>query len=180
MSGHVFVVRGDLQRLACDAVVLPCDDEFNIDPVWREFLPVGLPPVSGSSWLRLTGPAGDTMGWDLEPSKGRRVRAVVTTVNSMVGSRAAPNDVAARLAAGVQHISAGLEPQGGRHLPLIAVPLAGTGSGGLAHRRGEVIAALLSRYDGPPMESTSRSSSGTGATLPRFRMYVSVTPTGRS
>lgn len=143
MSGHVFVVRGDLKRLACDAVVLPCDDAYNIDSVWREFLPVGLPPVSGTSWLRLTSHPDDHAGVALAPSKGRQVRAVVTTVASMVGSQAAPSDVAARLAAGVQHISSGLEPQGGRHLPLIAVPLAGTGSGGLAHRRGEVIAALL-------------------------------------
>src|SRR6478735_2777214 len=143
MSGHVFVARGDLTRLACDAVVLPCDDELNINPVWQEFLPVGLPPVPHSNWLRLPSRAGDTDGVSLESSKGRQVRAVVTTVDSMVGSRAAPNDVAARLAAGVRHISAGLKPQGGRHLPLIAVPLVGVGSGGLAHRRGEVVAALI-------------------------------------
>src|SRR4051794_8817969 len=98
MSGHVFVARGDLTRLACDAVVLPCDDEFNINRLWQEFLRPGLPPVPDSSWLRLTGRAGDTDGVDLEPSKRRRVRAVVTTVDSMVGSHAAPNDVAAQLA----------------------------------------------------------------------------------
>ena len=47
MSGHVFIIRGDLQRLACDAVVLPCDERVpDVNSVWQEFLPVGLPPVS--------------------------------------------------------------------------------------------------------------------------------------
>ena len=144
MSGHVFVIRGDLKRLACDAVILPCDDAFNINSVWQEFLPVGLPTVPGTGWLRLASShPEDVTGVDLAPSKGRRVRAVVTTVDSMVGSQDEPNVVAARLAAGVRHVSTGLEPQGARHVPLIAVPLVGVGSGGLAHRRGEVIAALL-------------------------------------
>lgn len=45
MAGHVFVIRGDMRRLACDAWLLPCDTHRNVVPHWLEAFR-GEPPPS--------------------------------------------------------------------------------------------------------------------------------------
>ncbi|MDR7288658.1 MULTISPECIES: SIR2 family NAD-dependent protein deacylase [Mycolicibacterium] len=35
MSGHLFIINGDLNKIACDAVLLPTDDSFTIEPRWN-------------------------------------------------------------------------------------------------------------------------------------------------
>ena len=57
-----------------------------------------------------------------------------------------PVDVVERLWHAVKTVSTDLPALGGRAVPLIGVPLAGTGEGGLAHRRGEVIDKLLDKH----------------------------------
>ena len=37
--GHLFVAHGDLTKLACDAVLIPCDAEGWVTPAWRSLLP---------------------------------------------------------------------------------------------------------------------------------------------
>ncbi len=39
MSGHVFIVRGDITRIACDAWLLPSDERFTLTPAWWHRLP---------------------------------------------------------------------------------------------------------------------------------------------
>lgn len=39
MAGHVFIVRGDLTRLACDAWLLPTDKQLTVTPDWLDNLP---------------------------------------------------------------------------------------------------------------------------------------------
>lgn len=34
MGGHLFIINGDLNKIACDAVLLPTDDEFMIESKW--------------------------------------------------------------------------------------------------------------------------------------------------
>lgn len=34
MSGHLFIINGDLNKIACDAVLLPTDNEFTIESKW--------------------------------------------------------------------------------------------------------------------------------------------------
>lgn len=36
--GHVFIINGDLTKIACDALLIPTDGVVNITPSWREFL----------------------------------------------------------------------------------------------------------------------------------------------
>jgi hypothetical protein len=143
MPGHLFVFRGDLTRLACDAVILPCDDRLNITDVWRPLLPPGLGPGDSSRWLRL--PADNREGDVVRlPDVDRRlVRAVVTTPTD--GPAPTPETVADRIVAGIRAAGKDLKPRDGRERPLVALPLVGTGTGGLRHRRGEVIDALLLR-----------------------------------
>lgn len=141
MPGHLFIFRGDLTHLACDAVVLPCDDQLNITNVWRPLLPTGLVRGDSSRWLRLPADSRDGEVVRLPDVDKRRVRAVVTTPTE--GPEATPETVAHRIVSGIQAAAKDLKPQDGRHLPLVAMPLVGTGTGGLKHRRGEVIKVLL-------------------------------------
>ncbi|RPF29046.1 SIR2 family protein [Georgenia muralis] len=137
MSGHLFVIHGDLRKLACDGIAIPCDDRFNITDVWSDFLPGNLPRVPGTGWLRLPHPSTGT-AVALPDSDGRRVTAVATvhddmTITSMVQ----------RMLDGVTELAGGLEARGGRDRPLLGVPMIGTGAGGLHHQRGEVIDVYL-------------------------------------
>lgn len=51
--------------------------------------------------------------------------------------------IAAGLVQAVERAAADLPPPVNRELPLIGVPLAGSGAGGLATRRGEIVTALV-------------------------------------
>lgn len=35
MEGHLFIINGDLNKIACDAVLLPTDGAFTIEPKWN-------------------------------------------------------------------------------------------------------------------------------------------------
>ncbi|MDO3634464.1 SIR2 family protein [Mycolicibacterium arseniciresistens] len=34
-GGHLFIINGDLTRIACDAILIPTDSSFRIEPYWR-------------------------------------------------------------------------------------------------------------------------------------------------
>ena len=38
MTGHLFIINGDLTHIACDAVLIPTDSGFKIEKPWRELL----------------------------------------------------------------------------------------------------------------------------------------------
>jgi len=143
MAGHLFVVRGDLTRLACDAIVLPCDDRLNITKVWQPLLPPDLVPGDISDWLRL--PAEHLVGNVVRLPKRDAKRQVWAVLTTPTDTDASPETVVERIVLGIQSAAEDLDPQDGRHLPLIAMPLVGTGAGGLKHRRGELIEVLLPR-----------------------------------
>lgn len=49
--GHLFVIDGDLTRIACDAWLLPTDDHFDITPAWHHVVPVNQSwQLTGHSW----------------------------------------------------------------------------------------------------------------------------------
>ena len=35
MSGHLFIINGDLNKIACDAVLIPTDPNFKVEPKWH-------------------------------------------------------------------------------------------------------------------------------------------------
>src|SRR5262245_46926901 len=49
MAGHVFVIRGDIRRIVCDAWLLPTDAVPHVEPGW--FRPPGEATPSTLSWL---------------------------------------------------------------------------------------------------------------------------------
>lgn len=69
-GGHVFVIQGLLEHLDCDAVVVPSDEGFTIEPHWDEVLgrpaektdvaPTELHPLDQAELLRRE--LGDTFG----------------------------------------------------------------------------------------------------------------------
>lgn len=138
--GHLFVAQGDLTRLACDAVLIPCDSRLNVNRVWSSILPKGL-RAGSAGWLRLPGSPGASGVVTLDDHDGRKVRAFVA-----VDGRTTPDDVVRRMWMAIDHVSQGLETGDGRARPLIGVPVPGTGEGGLSGRRGEVIDKLLGQY----------------------------------
>lgn len=140
--GHLFVAHGDLTKLACDAVLIPCDAQGWVTPGWRPLLPAGLLRDQTSGWFRLRD-APDLDGTVALPDvDGRKVLAFA----SMEWAATDPADVVERLWRAVITASRNLAASAGRAVPLIGVPLAGTGEGGLAHRRGEVIDKILEKH----------------------------------
>lgn len=138
--GHLFVAQGDLRRLSCDAIAIPCDLRLNIAGAWTEILPPGLPRGDRETWLRLPGEAKNGVV-DVGDFEGRRIRAFVA-----VQGRDTPESVVDRMWRCIDTLSLGLTPRKGHARPLIGVPLVGTGEGGLGGRRGEVINAVLHRH----------------------------------
>ncbi|MFV8170900.1 SIR2 family protein [Mycolicibacterium peregrinum] len=138
--GHLFVAQGDLTKLACDAVLIPCDSGLNVNRVWSSVLPSGL-SAGDAGWLRLPGSHDANGVVTLDDHDGRKVRAFVA-----VKGRTTPDDVVRRMWMAIDHVSPGLQAGDGRARPLIGVPVPGTGAGGLSGRRGEVIDKLLEQY----------------------------------
>ncbi len=141
MGGHLFVMRGDLAKLACDDWLLPCagslhvsrgfwravgdDDALRAAGAWsdgrsprqdarmagRAAVPVALPHGSPRPWLV------DTTGRD-------------------------PEGVTSRAVAFVAHVAR--QPQITRRARrLIALPVVGTGAGGNYQTAGAVLAQLM-------------------------------------
>jgi hypothetical protein len=128
--GHVFVVHGDLNQLACDDVIVPADPDLQVSAHWQALV-ASAPPASSRPrdgarfshaapgvWLLDTG-ASDVH----EPSwYARGVGEVLTAVAAFRN---------------------GHPPRRGRARHLTALPLVGVGRRRANSRRGDVIAAVL-------------------------------------
>ena len=138
MSGHVFVVRGDLRALACDAWLLPTDRSVYVSASWaqglrgcvpqppddwrddgcRAFAVPGKPRERPMPWLVNVGRTpGTPVGWYMDG-----VRQFLRAAGAAALARGALYD---------------------RARPLLALPLVGTGEGGAGRVAGEVAATLL-------------------------------------
>ena len=141
--GHVFVTRGDLTRLACQAVVVPTSRAVQVNRAWAELVPLKVRPA-GTGWLDVD--VVPPQGWGEQDrvlrlpddASGRQVWLARTDAWRRDGVW-----VAEGVAEAVRRAAAVLPPPACRDRPLVGVPLAGTGEGGLHDRRGEVVAALL-------------------------------------
>lgn len=126
-GGHVFVVRGDVTALACDAWLVPSDDACNVEPIWHRALEVearpletlGRGPVTAVSW----------------PHRQRRPWLV-----DVVDDARRIDNAALALESAAREVD---EPANGREKPLIALPLIGTGGGGARSFAGQVVSDLL-------------------------------------
>ncbi len=138
MAGHVFIVRGDLRQLACDAWLMPCSRRAAPESYW--FLPdhqgprTGTPFTDGGSRVQQLpgiGP-GSPQPWLT------RIGAVGKPVQWYVSGAEVFFDGAAETIA-----MSGKAPLFGRAKSLLALPVVGAGLGGGAERTGEIVQDLL-------------------------------------
>lgn len=139
MSGHVFVVHGDITRLACDA--------------W--LLPGGVEGVPGETWQgSVANEPAEAVPEDFGRSGRRVVRwrplapgAPAPYLTDVGGSRGTPitwyldavREFVDRASRDLQNA----EPRNGRSRPLVALPLVGTGQGGKRREAGAVARELM-------------------------------------
>ena len=154
-TGHVFVVQGRIENLDCDAIVIPTDDVFRVEPHWAPAL--GAPAsATGETWYRTLRDAAPE-AWHSSrwgrltpgalPWEPPRPVWFVDAASYSARRLAAERDLralASRLAAIVDDVAAaGLPASHGRPHPLIAVPTLGVGGGGFGPLRGMVIDEVL-------------------------------------
>ncbi len=141
MSGHAFVLRGDLTTFACDAVLVPTDARWNVVAShWAGLLPAErLSKVSRRGWARIqVGDASDHWADMPIDAHGRHVRLLATATAGDDAGR-----VAQVVASTVRDLAPRLGSRKGRVRPLVALPLVGTGDGGFRTTRGTLIKALV-------------------------------------
>ena len=144
MKGHLFVIQGDLTNLDADGVIIPCDEVGNVTKAWLPLLPE-------ASYRQ--GPYGDPYGavlngvafhdgWHAHLGNVDLTHVyVVATAREFSGLEV--DELVARVLGAVHAASIELRSHRRRRLPLIALPLFGTGAGGLDNDRGQVVRALV-------------------------------------
>ncbi|WP_156657796.1 SIR2 family NAD-dependent protein deacylase, partial [Mycobacterium kyorinense] len=143
IRGHVFVVKADIRTIMCDAWLCPTDGGFNIEPWAREGLEVKSPRLTGYSW------------------GGRRAIAykhnaipLIVLGNVYTTPTSGPEGIAARIdqllplidefvGVSVAHLARSQSDQP----PRLALPLIGTGQGGLRGVKGHTLRPLLEKLD---------------------------------
>jgi hypothetical protein len=142
VSGHVFVVGADLTRLSCDDVLVPTGRTLRVAASWRDLLPPELVTTEDEQGVCVD------LGWSGDervlpvPAPGPRQVWLLDTVDDggrgldwlLDGAREALAAVAAREVG---------EPVHGRARRLVGLPALGTGWGGAAGNRGDLIRQLL-------------------------------------
>lgn len=142
MAGHVFIIRGELQRLACDTWLVSTSARARPQDNW--FLPdytgprngvpfvdggprvqslKGLPPDQPQPWLGYIGAAAQKPSWYVDGAVEFAHAAAEAIVN------------------------AGKPPLFDRAKSLLALPIVGTGKGGAAEQAGEVVQELLPQLE---------------------------------
>lgn len=152
--GHLFVTRGDITALACDAWLLPGDRRLHVTRSWwradddallealsRAGCWLHRPPhgqilptlTADRRWMRIEGlPPSRPQPWLVDVGGHRQ--APVSWYLDAVGQ--ALDAVQAALAEGPRHLQR-------RDRPLVALPVVGTGAGGRHDDAGMVIRALV-------------------------------------
>lgn len=138
----LFVLHGDLVRLSADGYLIPSDCWLEVGQRWQSLL--GGEPPKEPTWLQPLKPSSER----IRPGRstdGRLllVAGIATTdgdqSHAIAGLEAALEEAAAQWAGGT----------GGKHRdrPLLAMPLIGTGRGGMKDRRGAIVAKVIKALD---------------------------------
>lgn len=136
-DGHLFLAHGDVTMMACDAWLVPTDARRVVEAPWRVALPAELPDRPAD--------------WQ---DAGCRAQAVPTVEGVPVpwlvnvgADHARPVDWylegVRQFVVGACRGLKGTRPLYGRARHLLALPLVGTGSGGMKHIKGDMVAALV-------------------------------------
>jgi hypothetical protein len=143
--GHLFVARGDLRELACDALLVPTDDACHVGGDWADLVPVGVRP--SGRWPEEP--------WALDSAEERpsAPRVWLAATAQLAEGGGTPTEVQEALAVLLERVErfvaaaaqAARDEGRARLRPLLGVPVVGTGAGGLRARPGAVVSALVER-----------------------------------
>lgn len=126
-SGHLFVVHGRIEALNADAVVVPTDADFEVEPHWYPLFG-GEQPTKPDTWDKaFCRDAPDGHNW---------------FVNVIDNSAAVGAQLADRLRAVLADVARAFESRGPRP-PVVAMPVFGVGGGGKGGLKGLVIRDLV-------------------------------------
>jgi hypothetical protein len=154
MGGHVFVVHGDLTHLDCDDWLLPTDRHLTLTDAW---LPVLAEDVvrrqDGVPRLAIDAPAAFCEGSKRVLAIPEHARSPHADGSPLTEGRPWLLDVGTETEVDPKWLVDGVREwldavpddhrPGERALPLVGLPLVGTGAGGASSRRDEVLATLL-------------------------------------
>jgi hypothetical protein len=140
MGGHLFIVHGDLTLVGCDAWLLPCDRRARPEPSWLRSFEVHPPfPKPSEAWRSGAVRSAKVEGWpaslpapwitNVGAGRGAGIEWFVRGAEEFV-ERAA-EDVRGRA------------PRHGRAKPILALPVVGTGRGGMRGETGDVVRELV-------------------------------------
>ncbi|HLG69777.1 MAG TPA: SIR2 family protein [Chloroflexota bacterium] len=146
MVPHVFVTRGDLTKLSCDAWLLPTDQGFQVTETWLNRLPELKPQVES-----LRRGANVPENWHAGRSRVLSLEAPSSTPRPYLVNEGAHSGIEVEwFVAGVHEFLETVAddlrssaPLNSRVTHLVALPLVGTGRGGGAEHAGDIMRALL-------------------------------------
>lgn len=149
MAGHLFIVRGDLGRVSCDAWLVPADGSGHVATRWLPDLTLrGVEPLDPEDgWFRA--PVDES--WRQGATRVRRLTELALPaedpvpwlVNTGGLGDEGPEWLAVAARAFVAEASVGARGQVRRAKPVLALPVIGTGQGGFSRLKGEVLPVLI-------------------------------------
>ena len=130
VPGHLFVLHGRIENFAYDAVIVPTDSVFTVEPHWR--------PVAGD--VDRARPAG----WPAPPFGRAATGESVWFISVADAQLLTADELVRRMRETLRQIdSADIAKPAGRALRRVALPVLGIGAGGLGARRGAILRELL-------------------------------------
>lgn len=141
MSGHLFIVRGDLTKIACDAWLMPTGFGLGVEDYWLTYEPDGfwdaLEPLRAdrsAAWKRGEERVCPVPFWPPDRSRPWLVNIIFRKKERLIEA----------VVALVKRVLAeGQPPRNQRERHLIALPVISTGFGGGAQVKGSVINVLV-------------------------------------
>jgi hypothetical protein len=140
-GGHLFVIRGDLTRIACDAWLMPTGRELFVEDYWLKPEPKGFKEALASlrqslsqEWSNGTERVRPVPFWPDERSRPWLVNIIYSEMSRLVEAVRAFVD---------RVLVAQPVPANKREKHLLAVPVISTGFGGGALVKGQVINTLV-------------------------------------
>jgi hypothetical protein len=141
-SPHVFVTRGDLTHLACDACMVPTDRTLSVRPYWTKNNPALIEAIRCFSDERFS--AGKTRASTVERWTGAGPIPVFTAVPFFGFDDASEfADIIDSFAEAAARAVAESGKGESRPFPLLAMPVIGSGGGGGAEVLGDLIRVVL-------------------------------------
>jgi hypothetical protein len=146
MPGHVFILRGDIRLLACDAWLIPCDSRAR--PSRANFLPeaVGLDqpwPEPTPEFRDLRTRVLRGRHWDADDRQAWLVNVGYESRSGQDEEEFYRQSVGEALRAVLASLGAGHTPRNRREVPLLALPLLGGGLGMPMVKLGRTLRTLL-------------------------------------